>query len=331
MAPPTEPRKPSRAPSAPPSPALIAYLTLYNALSAAAWGYVLYRAGAHMLGADGYTGLKELVGAQGWAETMDKRARGGVDEFGDVVKWVQTAALFEVAHSALRLVRSPLGTTVAQVASRLALVWGVCEFFPEVPHSPFYISMVTAWSLAEIIRYVHYATGLLGMKVRALEWLRYTAFYILYPVGAGSEAVLIAFSAPYAKEQYGTLAGLAVYALVSIWPPSLFFLMTYMHAQRRKHLGGRSAKASSSKSSSSLTTPTKRSASTAVASFVPSSASTPLRATSTSADTDDSDSDGEPKKAPRDIDSAIGSSNVIQALGSETPARSTRSRAKRAA
>lgn len=28
--------------------------------------------------------------------------------------------------------RSPLGTTVAQIASRLALVWGVCEFFPQV-------------------------------------------------------------------------------------------------------------------------------------------------------------------------------------------------------
>ena len=28
--------------------------------------------------------------------------------------------------------RSPVGTTAAQVASRLALVWGVCEIFPEV-------------------------------------------------------------------------------------------------------------------------------------------------------------------------------------------------------
>jgi very-long-chain (3R)-3-hydroxyacyl-CoA dehydratase len=77
--------------------------------------------------------------------------------------------------------------------------------------------MVTAWSFAEIIRYLHYATNLLNIKVPVLEWIRsvtikvvdqklqadsvrrharYTAFYILYPVGAGSEATLIYFSAP---------------------------------------------------------------------------------------------------------------------------------------
>lgn len=106
--------------------------------------------------------------------------------------------------------------------------------------------MVTAWSLAEIIRYTHYATGLQGIKIKALEWLRsvsslaaqgrlfnpmrtklttvfpcdrYTAFYVLYPVGAGSEAALIFFSAPHAKEQYGALAMYAVYILVAGWPP----------------------------------------------------------------------------------------------------------------
>lgn len=39
--------------------------------------------------------------------------------------------------------------------------------------------MVTAWSFAEIIRYVHYATGLMGMKIKALEWLR--CVYLLSP------------------------------------------------------------------------------------------------------------------------------------------------------
>ncbi|GAA6021939.1 hypothetical protein JCM10207_002607 [Rhodosporidiobolus poonsookiae] len=287
------PPKPTRKPS----PLATGYLVLYNTTAALAWGYVLSRVVRHMLGGDGYTGLKEWVGAQGALETLEKRATSGFDEFGDVVKWVQTAALLEAVHSALRLVRSPLGTTVAQIASRLALVWGVCVLFPEVPRSPFYISMVTAWSLAEIIRYTHYATGLLGLKLGALEWLRYTAFYILYPVGAGSEAVLIAKSAPYAKEQYGLLASIAVYVLVSGWPPALFFLMSYMHSQRRKHL----------RHSPSLTS----------ASLSPSS---PLNAATTTP----------PKKAPRDITSAVGVENIIQASGADTPARSTRSRTKRA-
>ena len=43
----------------------------------------------------------------------------------------------------------------------------------QVPHSPFYVSMVTAWCLAEIIRYTHYVTGLQGFKIKPLEWIRY--------------------------------------------------------------------------------------------------------------------------------------------------------------
>ena len=54
------------------------------------------------------------------------------DSFGDLqVKVVQTVALLEPIHIMLGFVRANLGTTVAQVASRLALVWGVLELFPE--------------------------------------------------------------------------------------------------------------------------------------------------------------------------------------------------------
>ncbi|BGP43411.1 hypothetical protein JCM10449v2_007446 [Rhodotorula kratochvilovae] len=290
----------ARTPSRGPSPPVRLYLTAYNLASAGLWAYVLFRTWEHMAGADGYTGLKEWAGWQGTGETLVKRASGAVDVVGQTVKWVQTAALLEAVHSATGLVRSPFGTTVAQIASRLALVWGVCELFPQVPHSPIYVSMVTAWSFAEIIRYTHYATGLMGLKLRALEWLRYTAFYILYPVGAGSEAVLIFQSAAPATARYGPLAGAAVYALVSAWPPSLAFLMSYMHSQRRKHLGSPSRSPSSSAARTATTTPTKA-----------------LKATATTA------------AAPRDITSRVSAENVVGATAAEGPARSTRSRAKK--
>jgi len=45
---------------------------------------------------------------------------------------MQTAGALEVRHALLRLVRSPVGTTAMQVASRLYLVWGVTPFFNEV-------------------------------------------------------------------------------------------------------------------------------------------------------------------------------------------------------
>ncbi|GAA5979399.1 hypothetical protein JCM11641_005023 [Rhodosporidiobolus odoratus] len=308
-----------------PSALITGYLTSYNLASAAAWGYVLYRAVGHIAGQDGVTGIKEALGSQGLMETIDKRARTGFDSLGETVKWVQTAAILEAIHSGLRLVRSPFGTTVAQIASRLALVWGVCELFPEVPHSPFYISMVTAWSFAEIIRYVHYATGLMGLKLKALEWLRYTAFYILYPVGAGSEAVLIAFSAPYAKERFGTLAMFGVYALVSLWPPSLLFLMTYMHSQRRKHLsGGRS-----SENAKRVTEPIAPSTPSSAASLGEDKAISATSAASSAVEASYSAAAAAAAaRAPRAVTARIEDENVIDGTRDDTPARSTRSRAR---
>lgn len=50
--------------------------------------------------------------------------------------------------------------------------------------------MVLAWSATEVIRYSFYAFNLLGENPYVLLYLRYTTFYILYPIGASSEAFL---------------------------------------------------------------------------------------------------------------------------------------------
>lgn len=69
--------------------------------------------------------------------------------------------------------------------------------------------MVLAWSVTEVIRYSFYAFTLLGGVPYPLLWLRYTLFYILYPIGAGSEASLI----------YATLPK----ALLADWNPYDYF------------------------------------------------------------------------------------------------------------
>ncbi len=43
----------------------------------------------------------------------------------------------------------------------------------------------------QVIRYPWYAATLLGGAPYALTWLRYTAFYVLYPVGLLSEMWLL--------------------------------------------------------------------------------------------------------------------------------------------
>jgi len=47
----------------------------------------------------------------------------------------------------------------------------------------------------------------------------YTLFYILYPLGAGSEAYLMYISIPSAKYKYGKPGMFALMGLVMLWPP----------------------------------------------------------------------------------------------------------------
>lgn len=56
--------------------------------------------------------------------------------------------------------------------------------------------MILAWSVTECIRYAFYACSLLGFAPKPLLWLRYNTFYILYPLGASSEAFLMASVLP---------------------------------------------------------------------------------------------------------------------------------------
>ena len=70
--------------------------------------------------------------------------------------------------------------------------------------------MVLSWSLTEVVRYSFYACSLLvpGREPRPLLFLRYTLFYILYPTGASSEALLMFASFPHPAFAWARGAGL---------------------------------------------------------------------------------------------------------------------------
>ncbi|WVQ79523.1 hypothetical protein IAT38_001622 [Cryptococcus sp. DSM 104549] len=192
-------------------------------------------------------------------------------------KWTQTLAVLEVVHAGLGWVRSPVGTVASQVASRVWTVWGVVEAAPGVTHdSPLFTTMLFAWSLTEVVRYTFYALSLLSISSPALNWLRYSTFIPLYPLGAGSEAFLsfstlpafaplltnaigylpepwreVVVKSPVGRQLFWSLAkargkGLegrwgwveCVRAVMFvIWWPALYQLYTYMLKQRRKVLG----------------------------------------------------------------------------------------------
>ncbi|KAJ9101224.1 hypothetical protein QFC21_003443 [Naganishia friedmannii] len=133
---------------------------------------------------------------------------------GPLVVWTQTAALLEVVHALTGMVRSNAVTVGMQVASRVWMVWGVVNARPETHASPLFTTMILAWSVTEVVRYSFYLLALLNLELKPLLWARYNLFYILYPLGAGSEAFLMASVLPRVKElvevlRHGRKTGLA--------------------------------------------------------------------------------------------------------------------------
>ncbi|KAG9307760.1 hypothetical protein G9A89_023325 [Geosiphon pyriformis] len=195
------------------------YLILYNVLSWVGWSYVLWNT------------ISNLVHTKG-------DFRKSYDQVGWILTWVQTTALLEVLHVGFGLVKSPLATTGIQVASRLLLVWGILNLFPEERTHWAFTTMTIAWSITEFVRYAYYGFSLIGVQPALLLWARYTFFFLLYPVGAGSESLLIYQSLPYAKK-YNYVYYLTEILVLIIYAPGFYTMYTHMISQRRKYLKAR--------------------------------------------------------------------------------------------
>ncbi|KAL8865063.1 MAG: hypothetical protein Q9174_007090 [Haloplaca sp. 1 TL-2023] len=193
------------------------YLSAYNSVCALLWLSVFGRV-VLLLPIAGYQSIYEAAG--------------------DFTKWTQTLAVLEIIHSAAGLVRSPLPTPALQVSSRLLVVWAVVNQFPAATtSSPFYASMLIAWSATEVVRYIYFVLNLKGSVPAFMTWLRYNMFYVLYPVGISSECVLIWKASEEAGEPWKWVA----WGVLGLYVPGSYVLYTYMIKQRRKVMKGKQA------------------------------------------------------------------------------------------
>lgn len=241
------------------------YLIAFNALSAAGWAYVIYLALGVFIGqtvsSSAYDLFKPLASyvpisvvalftpqpktTNQFSTTLAYFLRpyfpATYDTTFSALAPVQSLAALEILHVLLGFVRSPLPTTVIQVSSRLILVWGIVERFPYTHSSPLYTTMVLAWALTEVPRYAYYALSLVGCGVPAwLTWIRYSTFYVLYPIGAGSEALVMLSTIPEwsgGKWETWGLENRVKAGMVAIWVPGLWMMYSHMMRMRRKVLG----------------------------------------------------------------------------------------------
>ncbi|EDV23504.1 Very-long-chain (3R)-3-hydroxyacyl-CoA dehydratase 2 [Trichoplax sp. H2] len=157
------------------------YLLLYNVLQTIGWSAILVKTCQHY--------------------HQNRSLDGFYKEIHQILKIFQSAAILEVFHCAIGLVRANVVLTAFQVASRLIIYWGVILSVKEIQDTIAVELAVMAWTITEIIRYSYYTTNIIGFAPYILSWLRYTLFIVLYPCGVSGELLCIIYSLPYVAKR----------------------------------------------------------------------------------------------------------------------------------
>jgi very-long-chain (3R)-3-hydroxyacyl-CoA dehydratase len=79
--------------------------------------------------------------------------------------------------------------------------------------------MVLSWSITEVVRYPYYAFTLLAPNAlpAQLVYLRYSTFYVLYPTGAASEALVLFATLPTGRYGWAGILGAGFKGITLIW------------------------------------------------------------------------------------------------------------------
>ena len=205
-----------------------AYLVCYNLFCAISWSIIIFVAVRHCID-------KKPV------ETLYK-------ETSYLLKIAQSVAVLEVVHAAVGLVRSGVGPTLAQVTSRLVVLWLIVVPFPDTQKYWGYTLLLWSWSLVEPPRYLFYVVSLIGTPPYWLTWLRYSLFAVLYPTGISGEILCILSSLPLIKKtrylsffmpnSWNMSFDFYVFLcfILAMYIPGGPFMYSHMVSQRRKVL-----------------------------------------------------------------------------------------------
>ena len=165
--------------------------------------------------------------------------------FSPYVYIFQLLAILEVAHAILGIVGAKPATTAIQVFGRLQVLLFHYKI-AEARDSSGNLPMVLAWSLVEIVRYLYLSLNLINAPPEKLRWLRYSLFYVLYPLGVYGEMKVLYDALPgidrsglgsvHLPNVYNLSFSLGLYVrlfLVAAYPLGLWNQYTYMIKQRR--------------------------------------------------------------------------------------------------
>jgi very-long-chain (3R)-3-hydroxyacyl-CoA dehydratase len=162
-----------------------------------------------------------------------------------LVYFFQLLALLEIFHALTGIVRSSAVTTTIQVIGRLQVLY-VHWRIADARGSSGVLPMVLAWTLVEIVRYLYLALKVIKLEPYFILWLRYSLFYVLYPIGVYGEMKVLydalpgidasglhRMDFPNAWNFNFSFSGYIKLFLVFAYIPGLTFQYMHMMKQRR--------------------------------------------------------------------------------------------------
>lgn len=101
------------------------YLIAYNLACCAGWSLILVSAIQSLASGIPVDGLKDALANVYANGEITVKTLPSIDSLGDLLFFTQSAALLEIAHAAVGLVRSPVMVTAMQVMSRIVALVAV--------------------------------------------------------------------------------------------------------------------------------------------------------------------------------------------------------------
>ncbi|XP_059609789.1 very-long-chain (3R)-3-hydroxyacyl-CoA dehydratase [Phlebotomus argentipes] len=171
---------------------------------------------------------------------------------GSVFKFCQLMQFLEVLHPLFGYTNGSVIAPLMQTVGRAIVLFFAIDTDERIQRLTIVTYLFFVWASIELVRYPNYLLNLLQVKVALLEWLRYTLWIPLYPLGTLYEALILLRAAEFMEDSqhfairlpnaanvtFDPPLAIRVYVLVAILP-GVSYLMTNMLRARRRRLKGR--------------------------------------------------------------------------------------------
>jgi len=117
---------------------------------------------------------------------------------------LQAFAFLETVHCYFGFTGGKVFTNFIQAFGR-ALILVYLSLNSRAQNSEFVFLLFASWCFADIIRYPYYLFTLMRKRMPRLEWLRYSAFVLLYPLGCAGEIGVIEATIKHMTEPLVTI------------------------------------------------------------------------------------------------------------------------------